>query len=81
MNTKRLLILPILAVLAGGCASEHVPDSLDYHPHYYFNQEFPPGDVSSRDGQHNGASPRISPAADGVESCVKSGMIGSDTKT
>jgi hypothetical protein len=80
MKTKGLLLLPIMLLLVGGCASEH-PAPLDYQPHYYFNQEFPPGDVSSREGHDNGAPPWISPAADGVENCVKSGMIGSDTKT
>jgi len=64
----------MLAVLAGGCVSERVPTSLDDNPRYYFNPEFPPGDVSNRDGQEIGGAVQNSPAAGDIgASSMRSG--------
>jgi hypothetical protein len=57
-----LLILSMLAILAGGCASGNVPTSPDYQR--YFDQEYPPAPQGKGDGPQEGAVSRNSPAVD-----------------
>jgi hypothetical protein len=62
MKQIPLLILSMLAILAGGCASGNVPNSPDYQR--YFDQEFPPAPQGKGDGPQEGAVSRNSPAVD-----------------
>jgi hypothetical protein len=58
MKPNPLLMLSMLAVLAGGCASDFVPTS----PDRYYYPDLHNHVISNRDGQENGAVPRGSPA-------------------
>jgi len=64
MKQIPLLILSMLAILAGGCASGNVPNSPDYQR--YFDQEFPPAPQGKGDGPQEGAVSRNSPAVDAM---------------
>ena len=64
MKQIPLLILSMLAILAGGCASGNVPTSPDYQR--YFDLEFPPTPQGKADGPQEGAGSRNSPAVDAM---------------
>jgi len=62
MKPNRLLILSMLAVLAGGCASDFVPTS----PDRYYYPDLHNHVITKIDGQKNGALPRNPPAIDAI---------------
>src|SRR5258706_14496706 len=62
MKPNRLLILSMLAVLAGGCGSDFVPTSPD--PYYY--PDLHNHVITKINGQKNGALPRNPPAIDAI---------------
>ena len=62
MKPNRLLIVSILAVLAGGCASDFVTTS----PDRYYYPDLHNHVITRIDGQKQGALPRNPPAIDAI---------------
>jgi len=68
MKPNRLLIVSILAVLAGGCASDFVTTS----PDRYYYPDLHNHVITRIDGQKQGALPRNPPAIDAIRSVLES---------